>query len=100
VNLEKKATLKIEHIVLYFFYSSAFREDSIIDVFVYTLLYQIVRYLPMNKKKSIVKSFLYTLLEEAFKVVRAPSWKMRDFKEEDPLGEKIKKTLKALANEL
>jgi hypothetical protein len=100
VDLEKKATLKTEHIVLYFFCSSALRKKSIVDVFVHTLLYQIVRCSPMNEKISIVKSFLHTLLKEAFKTAIAPSWEKRDFKEEDPPDEKIKKLLKAPADKL
>lgn len=100
MDLEKKATLKTEHIVLYFFCLSVFRKESIVDVFVHTLLYQIVRCLLMNKKILIVKSFLHALLEEAFKTAIAPSWEKRDFKEEDPLDEKIRKTLKAPADEL
>lgn len=100
VDLEKKATLKTEHIVLYFFCSSAFGEESIVDVFVHTLLHQIVRCSPMNNKISIFKRFLHTLLKEAFKTTIAPSWEKRDFNEKDSPNEEIKKILKAPADEL
>ena len=100
VDLEKKATLKTEHIVLYFFCSSAFGEESIVDVFVHTLLHQIVRCSPMNNKISIFKRFLHTLLKEAFKTTIAPSWEKRDFNEKETPATNIHKILNAPANTL
>lgn len=100
VDLEEKTALKTEHIVLYFFCSSVSTNESIVDVFFHTLLYEIVRYLPMNEKTTVVKSFLLTLHEQAFKTATSPSWKTRQLNEEDPPDKKIKKLLKAPTNQL
>jgi ankyrin repeat domain-containing protein 50 len=100
VNLEKKATLKPERIILYFFCSSTSRSKSIVDVFAHTLLHQIVCSLPTNKQLSIVKGFLYSLLEEAFQKGKAPSWRGRGFEAVDPSDEQRKKLLRLQADEL
>ena len=54
----------------------------------------------MNEKTLIVKSFLHVFLKKAFKKAKSPSWEKQDFKEENSLDKRIKKILKALANEL
>lgn len=67
VDLLKKKSSDTQHFVLYFFCSSASREKSIASVFIHTLLYQTVSYLPPDKKVSIVRIFLHTLLEAILK---------------------------------
>lgn len=70
---------KTDHLVLYFFCSAAIKSKLIISSFVHTLLEQIVRSSPTNKKILIIQSFLHILLQEAFRKESVPSWKERGF---------------------
>ena len=94
---EKSRTLKREHLVLFFFYSSEITKGS---VAVYTILNQIVHCSPMEKRIPIIQRFLHSLLEQAFKKEEGCSWKQRGFKEEDSPHENIKRLLNASVDEL
>jgi ankyrin repeat domain-containing protein 50 len=100
VDQEKNRTSKTQYFVLYFFCSTAARKEPIIVIFIHTLLNQIVRCSPANKRILIVRRFLHSLLEGAFKNGRTPNWESRDFNERDSPDANIKKILKAPANEL
>jgi hypothetical protein len=100
VDQEKNRTSKTQYFVLYFFCSTAARKEPIIDIFIHTLLDQIVRCSPTNKRILIVRRFFRSLLEGTFKKERIPSWKHRGFKEEDSPDTNIGKILDAPANEL
>jgi ankyrin repeat domain-containing protein 50 len=100
VDQEKNRGSKTQHFVLYFFCSAAVKEKSIIEVFVHTLLYQIVCTSPMDKRILIVRSFLHSLLEGTPKKEEAPNWKWQGSKVEDTLYANIKKILNAPANAL
>jgi ankyrin repeat domain-containing protein 50 len=92
--------LKTQNFVLYFFCSAAIGEKSVVVVFVYTLLYQIVCCSPIDKEILIVRRFLHNLLEGIFKKEEAPNWKQQGFKNGDSLDTNIKKILNVPANEL
>jgi len=63
----KEKAPKIEYCFLYFFCSAAVGEKSVVSLFVHTLLYQIVSCSPMDKKNSIVRNFLHSLVDGIFK---------------------------------
>ena len=96
VDQEKNKVLKTQHSILCFFCSAAIRKDSIITVFVHTLLYQTVCYSPRDKGILIIRSFLHGLLEETLNIETASNWK-QVFKEDDTLYANIKKILNAPA---
>ena len=100
VDQEKNRASKTQYFVLYFFCSTAARKKLISVIFIHTLLDQIVRCSPANKRILIVRRFLHSLLEGAFKNERTPNWESRDFNEKDSPDANIKKILKAPANEL
>jgi hypothetical protein len=95
IRLARNEALKPHHSILYFFCSTAATEKSIIIIFVLTLLYQFVSYSPPRQQKSVIKTFLERLLEEAHK------WKPWHLNEEDPQFIAVNKiTLKAPVDEL
>lgn len=100
VDQEKNTTLKTQHFVLYFFCSTAARKEPIVDIFIHTLLDQIVSCSPTNKRVLIVRRFLHSLLKGTFKKERIPNWESRGFNEKDSPDTNIKKILNAPANEL
>lgn len=100
VDQEKNRTSKTQYFVLYFFCSTAARKEPIIIIFIHTLLDQIVRCSPANERILIVRRFLHSLLEGAFKDGRTPNWESRGFNEKDSPDTNIKKILNAPANEL
>jgi hypothetical protein len=100
VDQEKNRTLKTQHLVLYFFCSTAARKEPIVDIFIHTLLDQIVSCSPTNKRTLIVRRFLHNLLEGTFKKERIPNWERQGFNEKDSPDTNIKKILNAPANEL
>jgi hypothetical protein len=100
VDQEKNRTSKTQYFVLYFFCSTAAWEEPIIVIFIHTLLDQIVRCSPENKRVLIVRRFLHSLLEGTFKRGRTPNWERGDFNEKDSPDTNIKTILNAPANEL
>ena len=100
VDQEKNRTSKKQYFVLYFFCSTAARKEPIIVILIHTLLNQIVCCSPANKRILIVKRFLHSLLEGAFKKEGTPNWESRGFNEKDSPDANIKKILNAPANEL
>jgi ankyrin repeat domain-containing protein 50 len=100
VDQEKNRTSKTQYFVLYFFFSTATRKKSIIVIFIHTILDQIVRCSPTNKKILTVRRFLHSLLEGAFKKGSTPNWERRGFNEKDSPDTNIEKILNAPANEL
>jgi ankyrin repeat domain-containing protein 50 len=100
VDQEKNRTSKTQYFILYFFCSTAARKEPIIVIFIHTLLDQIVRCSPANKRILIVRRFLHSLLEGAFEKGRTPNWESRGFNEKDSPDTNIKKILNAPANEL
>jgi hypothetical protein len=99
VDQEKNRTSKTQYLILYFFCSTAAKKEAVIVTFIHTLLDQIVRYSPANKRILIIRRFLHSLLERAFKKGRT-DWERRGFKEKDPPDTNIKKILNAPADEL
>jgi ankyrin repeat domain-containing protein 50 len=100
VDQEKNRTSKTQYFVLYFFCSTAARKEPIVVIFIHTLLDQIVRCSPTNKRILIVRRFLHSLLEGTFKKERIPSWERRGFDEKDSPDTNIEKILNAPASEL
>ncbi|KAL2006407.1 hypothetical protein VTN00DRAFT_9075 [Thermoascus crustaceus] len=65
VDLERERVSRTEHIVLFFFCSSAVSKPSAVSVFVYAPLRQALCYSPTEDKKvAIVKAFLQGILED------------------------------------
>jgi hypothetical protein len=100
VDQEKNRTSKTQYFVLYFFCSTAARKKPIAVIFIHTLLDQIISCSSTNKRILIVRRFLHSLLEGAFKKERIPNWERRGFDEKDSPDTNIKKILNAPANEL
>jgi hypothetical protein len=100
VDQEKNRASKTQYFVLYFFCSTAARKEPIIVIFIHTLLDQIIRCSPENKRILVVRRFLHSLLEGAFKKGRAPNWERRGFNEKDSPDTNIEKILNAPADEL
>jgi hypothetical protein len=63
VDLAKSQAAGVQHSVLFFFCSTAAREDSIVKVFVHTLLQQIVHNLRPQNRKSFITKFIEILLQ-------------------------------------
>lgn len=100
VDLMKNEASETQHSVLYFFCSTASRENSITTAFVHTLLYQVVCCSSLDKSISVVRNFLHTLVEAILR--REPTSKPEPshFKEEDSPDTTIKKILDAPIDEL
>jgi hypothetical protein len=60
VDLMKNKAADTQHSVLYFFCPTVRGGKSIVAIFVHTLLYQIVCCSPLDKKISVVRTFLHT----------------------------------------
>ncbi|OWT43043.1 ankyrin repeats (3 copies) domain-containing protein [Pochonia chlamydosporia 170] len=75
IGQEKKAN----RLVLYFFCSAAIKSKPIVTTFVHTLIQQLVRCLPRSKGIMIIRSFLHSLLQEAFQTEAVPNQKDRVF---------------------
>ncbi|KAF2175014.1 ankyrin [Zopfia rhizophila CBS 207.26] len=99
VGPEKNTALKTDHLVLYFFSSSATSAKQIVAAFVHTLLSQIVCCSPTDRRLLIIQSFLHSLLDEAFEKEAAPNWEKLGFNEGDSPDKNLQKLLKAPANE-
>jgi hypothetical protein len=94
VDLENRAS-KTQRSVLYFFCETVREVKSNVVAFVHTLLWQLICYSPMDKKISMARVFLHTLVEKIFGRENPPI-----FKEDAPIT-KIKKILDAsLSREL
>lgn len=96
VHQEKETALKTGHFVLYFFCSSAIRRRLSVTDFAHTLLKQIVYCSPMDKRTSVIRNFLRSLLEQ---MKAGPDSKTWNLDKERSLDENIKKILNAPVNE-
>ena len=99
VHQEKETALKIDRLVLYFFWSSAIRRRLSVADFIHTLLYQIIYCSPIDKRISIVRNFLHSLLEQVIKRKAGPNLERWSFDKECSPDENIKKILNAPVNE-
>ncbi|KAF8535735.1 hypothetical protein BDD12DRAFT_326423 [Trichophaea hybrida] len=93
VRLAMDAISESPRFVLYFFCSTIVRMRSSVTVLIHTLLYQVICYLPRDRRRAIITAFLRTLLDRIF--IREPS----RFKDGDSL-DTVKKILDASNSEL
>jgi len=104
VDLVKNKASETQHSVLYFFCSTASREasmeKSIVTIFVHAILYQIIYCPPLDKKLSVVRNFLHTLIDAIFRSKQTPNPVPPPFEEKESPDTTIKKILNAPANEL
>jgi hypothetical protein len=100
VDLAKNKASETQHLVLYFFCSTASRDESIATTLVHTLLYQIVCCSPPDKQLSVVRNFLHALVETNLRSKRRVNLDLIDFREENSPDTMIKKILNAPISEL
>ena len=100
VHQEKETALKTNRFVLYFFCSSEIRGRLSVYDFTHTLLKQIVYCSPIDKRISIIRNFLRSLLKQAVKRKAGPSLERWSLGKECSPDENIKRILYAPVNEL
>ncbi|KAF3921785.1 hypothetical protein AA313_de0202529 [Arthrobotrys entomopaga] len=89
-TLAQEKAIKGTDLVLHFFWSSTITRSGVIGV--HTILNQIVSHLPVDKRISIARCFLHSLLEQAFEVILPRKTVVM---EDDSLVEKIQYLLDA-----
>ncbi|KAF8539938.1 hypothetical protein BDD12DRAFT_980660 [Trichophaea hybrida] len=93
VRLAQDAILESPHFVLYFFCSTIVRKRSSVIILIHTLLYQVICYLPRDRRRAIITAFLQTLLD------RKSNLELSRIKDGDSL-DTVKKILDASNSEL
>ena len=100
VDLAKNQLPASQHSVLYFFCSTASGQESTITNFVHTFLHQLVCCTPMDKKISIIKTFLHTLLNAILKKEPLSTPNQSRFLKRDSSNITIEKILNASTEDL
>jgi hypothetical protein len=100
VDREKNRVMNTQRLVLYFFCSAPIKGRPTVAVFIRTLLSQIVRSSPRDKRISIIRSFLRSLHAEIFEKGGSSHWKELDLIKGDSPNENIEKILQGPSNEL
>ncbi len=102
VDSMKKTASETQSSVLYFFCSAASfpKSRSITTVFIHTLLYEIVCSSPLNRKESVVRKFLQSLIDTL--LAREPPVELETLHltEEDSLEKVIMKVLDGPTDDL
>jgi ankyrin repeat domain-containing protein 50 len=98
VSQERSIALRADHLVLYFFCSSAIGRRADIANFAHTLLQQIVCCSPMEKRTSIIQTFLHSLLKQTSEREENYVRKERGFNDKRSQFENVKNLLNAPAN--